>query len=211
MPELQLIGGPQSPYVWVCRLACAEKRVPYHLLPVMPHTPEVDAIHPFGRIPAMRHGEVTLCESRAICLYIDRAFDGPPLVPGDLVDAARVEQWISLLNTQINPLFLQYIGAYFFPRTPDGSPNRETIQAALPKLEAPFAVLDREVGATGHLVGKSFTLADMDLVPILYYLNKLPEGGAMLAKASALKTYFDSHLTRPSVAATIPPPMPSRG
>lgn len=83
MPELQLIGGPQSPYVWVCRLALAEKRVAYSLIPVMPHTPEVDAIHPFGKIPVLRHGEVRLCESRAICFYIDRVFDGPPLVPTD--------------------------------------------------------------------------------------------------------------------------------
>jgi glutathione S-transferase len=45
----------------------------------MPHTPEVVAIHPFGKIPVMRHGDVTLAESRAICGYVDRAFDGPAL------------------------------------------------------------------------------------------------------------------------------------
>ena len=74
MPELQIIGGPQSNYVRVARIASAEKGVPYTLIPVMPHTPEVDAIHPFGKIPVMRHGDVTLGESRAICFYIDHAF-----------------------------------------------------------------------------------------------------------------------------------------
>ena len=39
MPELQLIGAPQSNYVWVCRIACTEKGVPYALVPAMPHTP----------------------------------------------------------------------------------------------------------------------------------------------------------------------------
>src|SRR5215468_1337934 len=89
MPELQIIGGPQSNYVRVARIACAEKGVPYTLVPAMPHTPEVDAIHPFGKIPLMRHGDVTLSESRAICAYIDRLFDGPPLVPSDPVKAAQ--------------------------------------------------------------------------------------------------------------------------
>jgi hypothetical protein len=31
----------------------------------MPHTPEIDAIHPVGKIPAMRHGDVVLAEPRA--------------------------------------------------------------------------------------------------------------------------------------------------
>ena len=62
MPELQIIGAPQSNYVWVTRIACIEKGVPYTLVPVMPHSPEVDAIHPFGKIPVMRHGDITLCE-----------------------------------------------------------------------------------------------------------------------------------------------------
>jgi glutathione S-transferase len=67
MSELQIIGAPQSNYVWVVRIACHEKGVPYTLVPVMPHTPEVDAIHPLGKIPVLRHGNVTLAESRAIC------------------------------------------------------------------------------------------------------------------------------------------------
>src|SRR5271169_4317490 len=112
MPELQIIGGPASNFVWVCRIVCAEKGVPYSLVSVMPHTPEVDAIHPLGKIPAMRHGDVTLCESRAICFYIDRVFPGPALTPADAVTAARVEQWVSIVNTSVDPVFLrQYFGA----------------------------------------------------------------------------------------------------
>jgi glutathione S-transferase len=67
MAELQIIGGPASNFVWMCRIACIEKGVPYSVVSVMPHTPEVDAIHPLGKIPAICHGDVTLCESRAIC------------------------------------------------------------------------------------------------------------------------------------------------
>src|SRR5882724_4655586 len=170
MPKLQIIGAPQSNYVCVVRIACLEKGVPYNLVPAVPHSPEVDAIHPFGKIPVMRHGDVTLSESRAICYYIDHAFDGPPLVPREPVGGARTEQWISLVNTTIDPLLMrQYLAAHIFPGTPDGSPNRAIIDAALPKMEQHFAVLDRAVAGTGHLVGDSFTLADIDLLPILYY------------------------------------------
>ena len=211
MSELQIIGGPQSNYVRVARIACAEKGVPYALVPAMPHTPEVDAIHPFGKIPVMRHGDVTLSESRAICFYIDRAFDGPLLAPRDPVDGARTEEWISLVNTQIDPLLVrQYLAAYFFPRTPDGRPNRAAIDAALPNMERHFAVLDRAVAKTGHLIADIFTLADMNLLPILFFMAKTPESRAMLDRSPNLRGYYERHQARASVKDTIPPPFPGR-
>jgi glutathione S-transferase len=211
MPELQIIGAPQSNYVWVTRIACGEKGVPYTLVSGMPHTPEVDAIHPFGKIPAMRHGDLTLCESRAICFYIDHAFAGPPLAPRDPGAGAQTEQWISLVNTTIDPLLVrQYLAAYFFPRTADGQPDRAVIDAALPKMEQHFAVLDRAVAKTGHLVGETFTLADINLLPILFYVDKLPESRAMLRRAANLDAYYRHHLARASVTETTPPPFPGR-
>src|SRR5436190_2219865 len=123
MAELQLIGAPQSNFVWVCRIACAEKGVPYTLEPARPHTPEIEPIHPVGKIPAMRHGAL-----------------------------AR----------------------------------------------------------TGLLVGDCFTLAEIDLLPVLDYPAKLPESSAMSDKAKSLKAYFDRHMARPSVTETTPPPMPGR-
>jgi glutathione S-transferase len=211
MPELQIIGGPQSNYVRVTRIACAKKGVRYILIPVMPHTPEVDAIHPFGKIPVMRHGDVTLGESRAISFYIDHAFDGPPLAPRDPVEGAHTEEWISHVNTTIDPLLVrQYLAAYFFPRTQDGRPNRAIIDAALPKMEEHFAVLDRAVAKTGHLVGDAFTLADMNLLPILFYMDKAPESRAMLGRSKSLRAYFDRHQVRASVKDTVPPPFPGR-
>jgi glutathione S-transferase len=211
MPELQIIGAPQSNYVCVVRIACIEKGAPYTLVPAMPHSSEVDAIHPFGKIPVMRHGEVTLSESRAICYYVDHAFGGPPLAPRDPVKGARTEEWIALVNTTIDPLLVrEYLRAHFFPGTPDGSPDRAAIEAALPKMEQHFAVLDRAVAKTGHLVGDTFTLADINLLPILYYMTKMPESSAMLQRSANLRSYFDRHMSRPSAKEATPPPFPGR-
>ncbi len=185
--------------------------MPYTLVPAVPHSPEVDAIHPFGKIPVMRHGDVTLSESRAICFYIDHTFEGPSLAPRDPVEGARTEEWISLVNTHIDPLLVrQYLRANFFPGTPDGSPDRAAIDAALPKMEQHFAVLDRAVAKTGHLVGDTFTLADINLLPILYYMGKMPESSAMLRRNASLSSYFDRHMSRPSAREAAPPPFPGQ-
>ena len=211
MPELELIGAEPSNYVWACRIALAEKAVPYKHTAVRPHTPEVDAIHPFGKIPVMRHGELELCESRAICWYIDNVLDGPKLVPSDPVKAARVEQWVSLVNTHIDPVWVRlYLRAHFFPNTPDGSPEQATIDATLPKMEQQFATMERAVAKTGHLVGDTFTLADMNFIPILFYMGKKPESSALLQRTPGLQAYFDRHMARRTVQETAPTWIPGQ-
>jgi len=67
--ELEIIGAPQSTFVRTVRIACEEKQVPYRLTPAVPHSPEVNAIHPLGTIPVMRHGDFRLFESKAIVTY----------------------------------------------------------------------------------------------------------------------------------------------
>jgi hypothetical protein len=76
-----------------------EKGIDYEVVDASPHSPEVNAIHPFGKLPVMRHGAFTLCESKAIATYLDRGFPGPALMPSDPREAALAEQWISLVNT----------------------------------------------------------------------------------------------------------------
>jgi glutathione S-transferase len=207
MPELEIIGAPQSNYVWAVRIAATERGVPYKFTPLRPNTPEVGAIHPFGKIPVMRHGDFELFESHAIATYIDRAFDGPPLIPRDAKGAALTEQWISCVNTLIDPTCVrQYIVGYAFPGTSDGSPNRPRIDAALPAMEKQLPVLNNALAKTGHLVGDKLTFADINLFPIAFYLQRFPESRAMMQKETHLTMFVEHMLARESVNATKPPP-----
>ena len=211
MAELEIIGVAQSNYVWAVRIAATEKGVPYKFTPLRPNAPEVGAIHPFSKIPVMRHGDFELFESKAIATYIDRTFDGPPLIPVDAKGAALTEQWVSCVNTLIDPTCVrQYVVSYAFPGTPDGSPNRAKIDAALPLMEKQLAVLDKAVAKTGHLVGDKLTFADMNLFPIAFYLQRFPESKAMMQGQKHLTGFVESMLARPSVKATTPPPPPKK-
>jgi glutathione S-transferase len=66
------------------------------------------------------------------------------------------------------------------------------------------------VADTGYLVGDALTLADINVLPLLYYMTKFPESGAMLAAQPKLSAYVDRLLARKTIADTIPPPMPGR-
>ncbi|MGH6839589.1 MAG: SRPBCC domain-containing protein [Methylocella sp.] len=204
--DIELIGVAQSTFVRTVRIACEEKGVAYRLTPASPHSPEVNAIHPLGKIPVLRHGHFELFESKAIATYIDRAFPGPRLFPDDAVACAQIEQWVSVANTAILPVLSTYLQSYFFPRTANGQPDRVTINRVVPEVETHIALFNKAVADTGHLVGRSFTYADMNLLPMLAYLHELPESSAMLAQAKELARYLDRHGERASFKATVPPP-----
>ena len=208
MSDIEIFGLPQSNFVWATRIALAEKGVAHISTNAQPHSPEILAIHPLGKIPTMRHGDVTLGESRAIIDYVDRVFPGPALVPADPAKAAVVDMWTGMIVSTMEPVLIrQYLFAYMFPGTEDGSPDRTRIEALQPQLDKYLDLLQAAIAA-GTIGGSTFTRVDVYLVPILFYLRTTPEGGTGLSTRPALAAYLDDRLTRSSVTSTMPPPLP---
>src|ERR1700677_1169439 len=161
MPKPEIIGTPRSTYTLVACMVCEEKGIEYALSEAMLGAPEIRAIHPFGKMPVLRHGEVELFESKAIATYLDRRFPGPSVFPTDPHLAALAEQWVSLVNTVIDRTLIRtYLIAYIAPRSADGKPDREAIEAVLPAVRERIEVLDKAVAKTGYLVDGQFTFAD---------------------------------------------------
>jgi len=108
-------------------MAFHEKGISYTLDPQPLHSPALNAIHPFGKVPALRIGELTLFETSAILRYVDEAFPGPRLMPESPADRARAEQWISALNCYFyDAMAIRYVLKYIFPKGTDGKPERTT-------------------------------------------------------------------------------------
>lgn len=196
-----VVGSPISPYVRAVRIALAEKGVAYSLKSVAPHTPDADAIHPFGRIPALYDGPLQFYETRAILRYIDEAFDGPDLVPsGGVTSRARVEQWYSVLDDYgYDAIVSRFILQYMFPR--NGEPDRAVIDAALPDIDRVLATLDDGYGGRDFLVGNAPCIADYLAAPLLYSLSQTPEGPGLLAKYRNVQRAMRAMQARPSFLA----------
>ncbi|MBN9535602.1 MAG: glutathione S-transferase family protein [Alphaproteobacteria bacterium] len=209
MAKPEIIGSLRSTYTRVVCLVCEEKGIDYTLSETPLRAAELFAIHPLGKMPVLRHGDLTLFESKAIATYLDGAFPGPRLIPTEPRPAALLEQWVSFVNTAVDRTVIRtYLYAYIAPKTADGSPDRATIAAVLPELRQQVAVLDKAVAATGHLVGTELTFADLNLLPLLHRLGQAPEGAEALAGATHLAAYYARHAARPSFRRTMPPPGP---
>ena len=211
MTTPEIIGSSRSTYTHAIRLVCEEKRIDYKLTECPLRAPELYAIHPFGKMPVLRHGDFVLFESKAIAGYLDRSFPAPYLFPDDLRLAALTEQWISLVNTLMDHTLIRtYLFAYIAPNTADGGPDRATIDAIMPALQAQIEVLDKAVAPRGYLVGSDLTFADLNLLPILHRVRQAPEGASVLAAAPHLTRYYEQHAARPSFQRTLPPAGPPR-
>jgi glutathione S-transferase len=208
MANVEIIGVPRSTYTRAARMVCEEKAIPYELNPATPHSADVTAIHPFGKVPVMRHGDFELCESKAIATYLDLSFPGPKLIPTDPRHAALTEQWASLVNTRIDGTLVRtYLFAYIFPKGSDGKPDRKAIDAVVPALREEIGLLDRAVAKGRYLAGDSFTFADINVMPMSFYLQKFPEAAGAISEGKALSLYYQRLAARPSFQKTMPPPV----
>lgn len=205
-PRLRLLGDPRSSYVRSARMAFEEKGASYLLEALTPHSPEVDAVHPWGRIPVLVAGPRELFETSAILRFIDETLPGPKLMPDSPAERARAEQWISAINAYLyDAAIRRYVLHYVFPGGPDGHPDRAAIDAALPELRRQLAIFDAAYGGREWLAGEGLSLADLLLAPIVFYLGAMPEGPALLEPCPALRRGHAAIARRASFAATLPP------
>lgn len=206
MAELEIMGVAFSSYVRSIRMLCEEKGVTYRLTPSRPQSPEVKAIHPAGQIPVLRHGDVTLFESKAIATYIDRSFPGPKFIPDDTLETAQLEQWVSYGNVKVDRWIMRefVVPSVFYDKAK--GPDTARIAAALPEIDKCCQALDDAVAPTGHLVGSRLTYADINVIPMLSTLLNFPAGQDIVAKYGSLSAYIARLADLPSFRNTAPPP-----
>jgi glutathione S-transferase len=186
-------------------MACVEKGVAHEREDVDFRSAAYRSLHPFNKVPAMRHGDFVLYETGAIGRYVDRAFAGPPLQPADLRALARMDQWMSAI---MDYLYKVMIGELIWERLivpmRGGQPDEAKVAAAIPKVAYQLSVIEAGLDRAPFLAGAAASLADLMLFPVIVYLKVTPEGAEALAEAPKVSAWFDRIAARPSAAATDP-------
>jgi glutathione S-transferase len=204
---VMLLGDARSSYTRTARMGFAEKGVACTLEPAAPHSSAIDAVHPFGRIPALRDGEFEVWETSAILRYLDESFDGPSLTPGTIAERVRSEQWVSAVNSYLyDAMVRRYVLQYIFPTGEGGRPDRGVIDAAVKEMAPQLRALDRAYAKSDYLAGgQALSFADLFVAPILAYVERMPEGASLLADAPHLRRAQAAFRQRQSFTSTEPP------
>jgi glutathione S-transferase len=161
---------------------------PYRVetVPLRDKTPGHFARQPFGQVPFIRDGDLTLFESGAILLHLAK---GTPLLPeGD--DGARVMQWVIAALNSVEPWVTNWMIARLFRNDP------ALIEAAMPMMTLRLTQLQEALGDRDWLLPQGFTVADLLMADVL----RIPDRDDQLAPFPGLAAYKARALARPAFA-----------
>ncbi|MBY5992080.1 glutathione S-transferase family protein [Ferrimonas balearica] len=187
MLPVTLYGSVRSSYVQTALWMCEEKGVAYCNEPLAIGSDAHLALNPYGKIPVMKHQGVCLYETLAICVYLNEQFPGPDLFPPELIQQARMMQWVSAFNTEIYPKLTRN---WLFPALGIRDQDPKAFAKAPQEARALLMPMEQVLGEGAYLAGDSLTLADLFLLPLLRYCQGLPGGPEMMAELPALAQWF---------------------
>lgn len=190
-----------SAYLWTAMHAADEKGVDYELASLVLGSPEHLALHPFGKMPVLQHGDVFLHETLAITHYIDRAFAGPPLQPADPLAQAQVLRWVSIVNAYVFPTMNRFVKERLVRPAWGFESDREFLAAAHDPLALQMRLIGESV-AGGYLAGEELTLADSFLFPHLLFFSCTPEGAALIERTPTTADWLARMQSRRSYATS---------
>jgi len=152
MTELIIHGFAGSTYTRTARMACVEAEVPHRLVPLPFKQPAHFALHPFGRMPILQDGDVTLLESLAIVTYVDHKYGRGRLQPADPADRARAVQRVS---AGIDDIYRVVVGEF----VKQEQPSAEARKAAREQLR----IVDEALAKSSYLASDKLSVADLML------------------------------------------------
>lgn len=160
-------------------------RLPYEIVDVDLRAgehkrPAFLARNPFGQVPVIEDGDLTLADSNAILVYLEGRYAPGRWLPRDPVAAARVQQWLSVAA---GPLAYGAAAARviaLFGKPDDPAP-------CIARGHQLFAVMESQLARRDWLVGDAPTLAD---IANYSYAARAPEGGVSLSDYPAVRAWL---------------------
>jgi glutathione S-transferase len=194
---LTLFGHPGSTCTRKVLTALAETGTPYEFSLVdlakgehkqQPHL----ARQPFGQIPAIDHDGFMLYESRAICRYLSSKA-GHPLTPNNDQERARMDQWLSVEQSNYSPSAMKFVYHHVFKRPQEVA----VLEAAAKMLATTYEALSEPLAENTFITGEQFTIADIGFMPYIEYLETTPAKEVM-AKYPKVVAWWKRVSARPS-------------
>ena len=144
--------------------------------------PEFLAMNPFGQVPVIQDGAVTLADSNAILVYLARSYaaNAEQWLPSEPLAAAQVQRWLSVAAGPLafGPAYARVIQLFKSLASPDD---------AIARAHGLFKVMEQQLGESAFLVGSTATLAD---VANYSYVARAPEGNVSLVGYPKLRAWL---------------------
>ena len=177
------------------RWALEEAGLPYRVAstPFRDRQPEHFAHQPFGQVPWLTDGDLSIFESGAILLHLGER--SSKLMPTDPRGRSEVKEWLFAALASVEAASQPW-SFFMFSGNKDETPMRKFfdgfLEARLKHMET--VLKDRE-----WLVGGTFTIADILMADVLRLVDRFggladyPACGAYVARATARPAFQKAH------------------
>lgn len=196
-----LYGVSISPFTRKVRAVLSAGSIPYEHNPITPMQVDEDYkknIHPLGKIPAFKDGELIIPDSSAICAYLEKKYKKTNFYPDDAADYAKA-LWLeefadTALANAVLPIFFQRIVISKFLKKPV---DESVIQSTKSELQPPvFDYLESQLTGDNTIVGKHMSIADIAITSL--FINYQMAGEEVDAKRwPKLAAYIKANIEKP--------------
>jgi len=168
------------------RWACHEAGLDYRIdtVPVSPKTAAHLARQPFGQVPILTDGDLSIFESGAILLHLAERSEAL-MPPGS---RSEVTQWVIAALNSVEPWIFPWLIAKLFER------DEEAASKAAKQMNERLAQLEKVLAGREWLVDERFTVADLLMADVL----RIPAKNGRLADCPSLAGYVERATARPA-------------
>jgi glutathione S-transferase len=156
-------------------------------------------------VPTLVHDGFVLYETGAITRYVDRAFAGPALQPGQARALARMDQIIAVVDAYgYWPMVRQVFSHGVFGPAVGRPADKAEVARGLVAAARVLGALETLAAPDAFLVGPAISLADFHLGAMMAYFTAAPAGADLLAGHTRLAAWWALVRQRKSFAETDP-------
>lgn len=186
----KLFGTPGSRAARVM-WALEELGAPYEMVAVKAHSPEVLAVNPLGKVPALLDGDLPVFDSTAILLHLSDKHGALTFAPGTKERARLMSVVAFLVDDFEQPLWTAAKHSFILPEA------LRAKEAILPACHHEFtkalSALEKLLGDGPFLMGETFTIADI----IAGHLGGWAKATGFPAPEGAVAAYMERVRARP--------------
>lgn len=156
----------------------------------------------YGKVPAIKHGDIEIYESAIINEYLEEVFPEPALLPREPGAKAIARIWIDYANTRLVPAFNKFLRGKDAQEQEQG--KREFLEALLYIEQEGLGKLS---GNGKYFLGENLSLVDISFYP---WFERLPllehfRNFTLPSETPRLQKWWDVVRDRDSVKAVANP------
>lgn len=193
---------PLCPFSRKVRLLLSEKNIPYEIEREDPWdaSEKFYDLNPAGRTPILHDPErgTTLCDSRAICEFVEETQERNPMIGGPATQRAEIRRLVALFDENlfadvVAPLLMEKMQKRLILRQP---PDARLLRDAMKLAHGHLDYIDYLIDTRPWLAGPTLSLADLAAAAQLSVADYL--GGIDWNGHDSAKRWYSVFKSRPS-------------